>query len=405
MLTSAHIKNFRSCKDVKLDNLGHMVALVGRNGAGKTTILKALEWVATTALASDAFDRLPEIDPGEALAEPSVDIEIHAGDHAYRYCVARTFWEEATQGRPPRVRDQESLSLRSSGDNTWQRLFDRTDDRVTFGDRRPTVELNPSTAAIPALSSLLANSDPLQPHIVAVTEVLQRVRYYPGQLIFHPFDPVDKEPSGPISEIMYDHWAAAHASGQPSTSVLFRVIYAHTNRPSIFAELKQLMGPGGLDLLRDIRVVTIGDVEEARPQPGRRRRYYDVTFSPTRSGAELSLDQLSGGTRHALYLLLGLLYDESSTMLIEQPEDGIHPGLLAKLIDILRVNTDPTQIMLASHSPVVLSSVQPRDLILVDICEGSTAVRTLTASEIQRAEDYMQRDGSLAEYLELLQEE
>lgn len=405
MLTSAHIKNFRSCKDVKLEKLGHMVALVGRNGAGKTTILKALEWVATTALASDAFDRLPEVDPGEALAEPAVDLELTAGNHAYRYRVGRTFWEEATQGRPQRARDQESLSVKSSDDGTWQRLFDRIDDSITFGDRRPAVELNPSTAAIPALNSLLGSSDPLQPHILAVTELLQRVRYYPGQLISYPFDPADKEPSGPISEVMYDHWAAAHASGQPSTSVLFRVIFAHANKPSIFAELKQLMGPGGLDLLRDIRVVTIGNVDEPRPQPGRRRRYYEVTFSPTRSSAELSLDQLSGGTRHALYLLLGLLYDGSSTMLIEQPEDGIHPGLLAKLIDILRVNTDPTQIMLASHSPVVLSSLQPGDILLVDICQGSTTVRRLTAAEVERAEDYMRRDGSLAEYLELIQEE
>lgn len=92
-------------------------------------------------------------------------------------------------------------------------------------------------------------------------------------------------------------------------------------------------------------------------------------------------------------------------MLIEQPEDGIHPGLLAKLIDILRVNTDPTQIMLASHSPVVLSSLQPGDILLVDICQGSTTVRRLTAAEVERAEDYMRRDGSLAEYLELIQEE
>jgi hypothetical protein len=34
MLKRIQIKNFRSCKDVVLDNLGSMTALVGRNGSG-----------------------------------------------------------------------------------------------------------------------------------------------------------------------------------------------------------------------------------------------------------------------------------------------------------------------------------------------------------------------------------
>ena len=41
MLTSVHIKNFRSCKDVTVEGLEHVAGLVGRNGAGKTTILRA----------------------------------------------------------------------------------------------------------------------------------------------------------------------------------------------------------------------------------------------------------------------------------------------------------------------------------------------------------------------------
>ena len=138
--------------------------------------------------------------------------------------------------------------------------------------------------------------------------------------------------------------------------------------------------------------------------PARQPEYYDVRFSPSRISSEVSLEQLSGGTRHALYLLLGLLYDANSTMLIEQPEDGIHPGLLAKLIDVLRVNADPAQIILASHSPVVLSNLAPADIRLVDIQDGATSVRALSLPEIERAKEYMQRDGTLAEFLELIQD-
>ena len=116
---------------------------------------------------------------------------------------------------------------------------------------------------------------------------------------------------------------------------------------------------------------------------------------------ELSLNQLSRGTQQMLYLMLALLLDQSSTMLVEQPEDGIHPALLAKLIDLLRVNADPTQIILASHSPTVLSQLRPADVRLVDIVDGATRVRALTESEVTRAQAYMQREGSRAEFLEL----
>jgi len=38
-----HIKNYRSCKDVRID-FSSMHALVGANNAGKSTILRALDF-------------------------------------------------------------------------------------------------------------------------------------------------------------------------------------------------------------------------------------------------------------------------------------------------------------------------------------------------------------------------
>jgi predicted ATPase len=78
--------------------------------------------------------------------------------------------------------------------------------------------------------------------------------------------------------------------------------------------------------------------------------------------------------------------------------------LLVKLIDLLKVNADPTQVILASHSPTVLSQLRPADIRLVEMIDGSTRVRALTEAEVTRAQEYMQRDGSLAEFLELIQD-
>lgn len=44
MFRRIQIKNFLSCQDLVLDNLTGMTALIGRNGNGKTNILKAIQW-------------------------------------------------------------------------------------------------------------------------------------------------------------------------------------------------------------------------------------------------------------------------------------------------------------------------------------------------------------------------
>ncbi len=401
MLTSAHIKHFRSCKDVKLDNLGHMVALVGRNGAGKTTILRALEWVAETALSNNASDRLDTADHLNVMAELQAELVLHIGDRSYRYKIDRVNGEDSPVGRPLRAIDTESLSILQAGDNVWTSLFERTESRVVVDNIE--LKIGPSTAAIPALSALLATGSALRPHLHAIADAFQRIHYYPGHFVSSQTTGNDPEPIGPIAEDVYERWVSAHSQRPKHAPLLFRLIHAHEERRAVFSEIKQLMGSVGLDLLRDIRVVKLGDFE-SEPSRYPRYRYFDVRFSPTHSTVELSLDELSGGTRHALYILIGLLYDDNSTLLIEQPEDGIHPGLLTKLIDLLRVNADPAQIILTSHSPVVLSSLQASDIRLVDIQDDSTTVRALSPAEIQRAQEYMQRDGTLAEFLELIQE-
>jgi len=49
MIVQIHIRNFKSCKNVALSDLGQIVALIGRNGAGKTNVLRSFYWMARTA--------------------------------------------------------------------------------------------------------------------------------------------------------------------------------------------------------------------------------------------------------------------------------------------------------------------------------------------------------------------
>src|SRR4051794_21233390 len=47
MLKHITLSNFRSCSSTSIDFPGGLCALIGKNGVGKTNILKGIEWLAT----------------------------------------------------------------------------------------------------------------------------------------------------------------------------------------------------------------------------------------------------------------------------------------------------------------------------------------------------------------------
>jgi predicted ATPase len=114
---------------------------------------------------------------------------------------------------------------------------------------------------------------------------------------------------------------------------------------------------------------------------------------------------LSIGTRRTLRLLVSLLFDRSSVMLIEHPEDAIHRGLLRKLVGLLETYSDTTQVIIASHSPVVFNCLRPDQVRLVAMRGGESLVRQLSPEELETAESFLENDGSLDDFLEAVQSE
>jgi predicted ATPase len=99
-----------------------------------------------------------------------------------------------------------------------------------------------------------------------------------------------------------------------------------------------------------------------------------------------------------------MLYDESSVMLLEQPEDGLHEGLTTKVLGLLRTNAPPAQLMFASHSSALLNTLKPEEIRLVSLQNGYTAARKLTPKELRVATNFMNEEGPLSDFLETVQE-
>ena len=56
MIKSVHIIGFRSCADVRIENLGRFIALVGKNGAGKSTLARLMLGVWPTSRGAVRLD-------------------------------------------------------------------------------------------------------------------------------------------------------------------------------------------------------------------------------------------------------------------------------------------------------------------------------------------------------------
>ncbi|MCY2953487.1 MAG: AAA family ATPase [Planctomycetota bacterium] len=405
MLRRVHISDFRSCHDVTIDQIGPIMALVGRNGAGKTNILRAINWAARNATISDMMHVL-EWDGRETPTKVSLDVAI---DHTVlRYSIAVM----AQMQMLPGARDQLALTLNESlevqaASGTWSKLLERqAGDLHLIGDGKG-FKIGATAPCLPLLLSL-APTHPIAKHVRPLLSFLGKIRYYPFD---EPSEVVERLDSAFIPGDAYAKWRNQYVNNaDPGASVPLRLVFMLLEQQEKAEELKRLLGRDGLGLLDDIRVHTLNPdgAKQKDEQAQSQNAIYILWFAPPKPGhgppTFYRYAQLSTGTRRVMNILTSMVFDGSSVMLMEQPEDSIHSGLMKKLIDLLRVNAEPTQFFLATHSCAVFNRLQPSDFRLVTIRNGITNLRSLSAQELRAAADFIDREGSMTEFLETVEE-
>lgn len=145
------------------------------------------------------------------------------------------------------------------------------------------------------------------------------------------------------------------------------------------------------DWIEHVRTA-IPDIQSIRTVLRRddRHRYLVLKY---RGGLEIPSWMVSDGTLRLLALtLLAYQPDVRGSYLIEEPENGIHPHAVETVIQSLSSVYD-AQIMLASHSPVVLGLVEPGD-VLCFAKNRAGATDVVRGSEHPRLRDW-KREANL----------
>lgn len=134
----------------------------------------------------------------------------------------------------------------------------------------------------------------------------------------------------------------------------------------------------------------------------------------------LPFSALSDGTKRLFYIISQLttpslataeigvtrthlkLYNPNKIVLLEEPELGIHPDQLQKLLSLIREVSKEHQVIMTTHSPQVLNMLTTKELDRITICEldpkKGTQFRKLSPAKRAKAKAYMQNDSYLSDF-------
>lgn len=161
----------------------------------------------------------------------------------------------------------------------------------------------------------------------------------------------------------------------------------HQNEPERFDEFVELGRK--LDIWRSVEFNEYSRTH-ASPADG----FVSFSFDGTNIGL------LPDGTLRLVDTLTTLLDTPSGGMLLlEEPETGIHPGLLARLLSILDSYTQDRQLLISTHSHQVVNWASPQEVRLVERREGATRVSSLSDEQVQRLVPYLEEEGTLGDFL------
>lgn len=114
------------------------------------------------------------------------------------------------------------------------------------------------------------------------------------------------------------------------------------------------------------------------------------------SGKKFGINELSSGEKQLFLrtLTIKMLEPENSIIMIDEPELSLHPKWQQKIVDVYRKIGRNNQIILATHSPHILGSVEKENIILLEKNENGI-VKVKTGDEFGNS--YGQTTGRILE--------
>ncbi|MCX7628732.1 MAG: AAA family ATPase [Geminicoccaceae bacterium] len=380
MIRRVQIRNYRALRavDVRLDRF-HL--LIGPNASGKSTFFDALAFVRDILVADvpRAFFGDARLGIAPRCADPleltwqkqgarieiALDLDLSkavsegVGSPAARYEIAiqtapevsiaiETFFAQNTPAElgaePPR--EQFPLPLharepiihepRSTIPDGWKKIVEKTakTDRFSSETKRwvTPFKLGPQRSTLGSLP--------------------EDVKNFPAALFAKRL----------LAQGIFVLSLDAHAMRRPAPAGLVAELASDGSNLPWIVERVARENPERFEAWQDHVRTALPDIRkiETRERPEDRSRYLVVHFE---GGLAVPAWLVSDGTLRLLALtFLAYAPLPASLVLVEEPENGLHPQAIEPVVQSLK-SIYTAQVLCASHSPVVLGLLEPRDLL------------------------------------------
>lgn len=371
MLSKLRVQHYKSLFDTEVD-LEPLTVFIGPNGSGKSNICEAL------VILSDFLQRL--INSGSHTAQIKEfllqslqtvsknklnrESKFWQGKSDYLYFEVSAIYETKTELLGELERElslsvyldynQQNISLKFSPHPAGEGEIE-TKDKFTHSLRETLVNYQ-------YLDSPLANA-------------LNKVSIY-------DFAPVNLSSNIPSTGTM-------EGTGQGIAYALVDIL--HANRKN-FDELEERL----TRLVPNIKRIAL---------PRGENQTFSLELIDRYSEHHIPASDISDGTLRILAFLTALYQEDTPSIIcFEEIENGVHPWLLHKMTELLKiVSTEgitgkPVQILITTHSPVLLNYVEPEQVRAVELDhEGKTQVHNLPTDSVRFQKALEAYDGALGE--------
>jgi predicted ATPase len=346
-IKSITLKGFKSIENLENFKLTNLNVLIGANGAGKSNFVDYFRML--RAFADEAFQQFVVNAGGSdgflflgPKQTTRISSRIEFGGNSYEFSLTPT--ANGTLQIESEIVGYENSTKRIGSGSLESALKLRKDDKSEWHAKYPGI----------------------------AHHVYESVASW---TVYHFHD------TSPLSAMRRDHsvrdWERFRHDASNIAPFLLNLKQAQPNSYTLIRDTVRLIAPFFDDFV--LRMQTRGTDEQVRLEW--HQKGSDFPFQPS---------HLSDGTIRFICLATALLQpNPPATIVIDEPELGLHPFAISTLADLIHSASERTQVIISTQSPTLLDYFSPEQIVVVNRRVGHSTFERLDAETLADwMEDY-----------------